>query len=83
MQNNRSKRLAQLLPSSWVEQGPFLVAEITKALKATGGAASWAFLTTFVFGSGDDEILSKNKFSQKSAVTFELIVQINSPTPKA
>ena len=44
----------------WLQQGPFILAEIKKALELTNGSASWALLATLVSGSGNLEMISKN-----------------------
>ena len=43
--------------TKWLQQGPFLLSEITKALNCTGASASWAQIATLVLGSGNLEIL--------------------------
>ena len=42
----------------WIQQGPFLLSEITKALSTTRGSVSWKTLATLVSGSGNLEMMS-------------------------
>ena len=42
----------------WIQQGPFLLSEITKALSTTRGSVLWKTLATLVSGSGNLEMMS-------------------------
>ena len=41
----------------WIERGPFLLSEVTKALHSTAGSVSWSTLATLVSGSGNLEMI--------------------------
>ena len=45
--------------AEWLQQGPFLLSEITKALYCTGASASLAQIATLVSGTGNWEILCR------------------------
>ena len=45
--------------NEWLQQGPFLVEELHKALQSTGGSVSWTTLATLVSGSGNLEMIGE------------------------
>ncbi len=47
------------IADEWLQQGPFLLEELRKALQATGGSVSWRTVATLVSGSGNLEIIGK------------------------
>ena len=55
--NLMEKKACADTAAEWLQQGPFLLSEITKALYCTGASASWAQIATPVSGSGNLEIL--------------------------
>jgi len=47
------------LAKEWIEQGPFLVEELQKALQSTQGSVSWELLATLVAGSGNLQLVGQ------------------------
>lgn len=45
--------------NEWLQQGPFLVEELHKALQSTAGSVSWTTVATLVSGSGNLEMIGE------------------------
>jgi hypothetical protein len=62
--SHETKAFCSKKADEWIQQGPFLLQEIHKALISTAGSVSWTQVATLVSGTGNLEIISDKTIRQ-------------------